>query len=76
MEKANGWNANMESHAAYQLLRPLRQQKLKQRTLAVHLANYSTNNADEFKDFTMKEVEIFISVADCEDPRVCGATVQ
>ena len=45
----------------------IKQKKLKQRTLAIHLANYSSNNHDEFRHFTKREIEIFISIADCDD---------
>jgi hypothetical protein len=50
-----------------QALKNIKMRVLKQRTLAIHLANYSSHYPEEFPDFTRKDVEIFLAVADSDD---------
>jgi hypothetical protein len=58
-----------------QALKNMKMRMLKQRTLAIHLANYSAHNPEEFTEFTRKDVEVFLAVADSDDTHTlstCG----
>jgi hypothetical protein len=63
-----------EKDLSVQALKFLKSRKSKQRTLAMHLANYSFNNPQEFSNLSKKDVEIFVSIADCDDPLTISTT--
>ena len=51
-----------------QALKNIKLKRKKQRLLAMHLANYSSHSTDEFPELTRCEIEIFLAVADTDDP--------